>query len=101
PGLCRGFMVQVRVDVHPLVDYVRTQVRNDVQQANTVAGVDTALSPERKAGSGARQGVRQLANPGVEDSGLDDRLAHLNAIVTELSDDFDELAEAVKAPAEA
>jgi len=98
--LCRRIMILVRDVVHPLVVDVRTQVRNDVQQANTVAGVDTALSPERKAGSGARQGVRQLANLGVEDSGLDDRLAHLNAIVTELSDDFDELAEAVKAPAE-
>ncbi|HLU95575.1 MAG TPA: hypothetical protein VKZ89_01895 [Thermobifida alba] len=87
--LCRRIMILVRDVLVPLAKETRTQVRNDVQQANVVTGVDTALSPDRKPGSGARQGVKQLADLGVDDEGLAAQLAELNALVEKVAGNVD------------
>jgi len=98
--LCRRQMILLRDVVHPLIREVRSQVRNDVQQANVVAGVDTALDPDRQSGSGGRRGVRQLASLGVQDSGLDEQLAEMDGLIQELAGDVDALVEAGKVPGE-
>jgi len=82
--LNRRIMILVRDVLHPLAVDIRKQVRNDVQQLNVMAGVDTALSPDRAPGSGARQGVKQLADLAVDDEGLAAQLAEIEALVAKI-----------------